>query len=177
MSTVFTLGHSSRSIEEFVALLNEYGITRLVDVRRFPYSRRHPHTNRESLGVVLSENGIEYRHAEVLAGHREARADSPHTALVEPAFRGYADHADTDAFAAGIRHLVRLAAERPTAVMCAEALPDQCHRRVLSDQLVARCSVKVVHITAPGVTREHAVDHRAQLVDGKLLYREATLFD
>lgn len=177
MSIVYTVGHSSRSFDAFVELLEEHGITRLVDVRRFPYSRRHPHTNREALQVTLAERGIEYRHAEVLAGHREPRDDSPHAALTEPAFRGYADHADTPAFDAGIRHLVRLADERPTAVMCAEALPDQCHRRVLSDQLVARLGARVVHVTAPGEARDHAVDPRAQLVGERLVYREPTLFD
>lgn len=177
MTTVFTVGHSTRGLGEFVALLAERGVTRLVDVRRFPYSRRHPHTNRESLAVALGEHGIEYRHAEVLAGHRQPRDDSPHTALDEEAFRGYADHADTPAFETGIRHLARLADERPTAVMCAEASPERCHRRVLSDQLVARLGVRVVHVTAPGEAHDHAVDPRARLVDGKLVYREASLFD
>src|SRR5690242_18199733 len=134
---VFTIGHSTHPLDVFVALLNRNGVTRITDVRRTPASRRHPQFNRETLGEDLARDGIDYRHLPALGGRRRARPDSPNGGWEHPAFRGYADYAQTEAFGAGLAELCALAEERPTAVMCAESLWWRCHRRLIADRLTA----------------------------------------
>jgi uncharacterized protein (DUF488 family) len=167
---VFTIGHSTRSIEELLALLAEHGIRVLVDVRRYPASRRHPQFSRDALAASLAAAGIEYVHEPDLGGRRAARPDSPHTAWRVEAFRGYADHMETPAFNTALERLIRRAAGTPTAILCAEAVPWRCHRRLISDALIAR-GVEVLHILSPGRAEPHELDANARLLpDGRLLY-------
>lgn len=143
---IYTIGHSNRTLEQFLALLHEHGIARLADVRRYPGSRRNPHFSKESLRRSLP---IEYVHLEDLGGFRA-------TGPGENAFRAYAEHMTTAAFAAALDRLLKT--DKPTAIMCAEALPANCHRNLLSDALVRR-GVQVVHIIGPGevLTHGHSV--------------------
>jgi uncharacterized protein (DUF488 family) len=170
MGAIYTAGHSTRPIEELLDLLAGHGIARLVDVRRFPASRRHPQFSREALAAALAGRGIEYRHEPDLGGRRTPRPDSPNTAWRVEAFRGYADHMATPAFARALDRLVAAGAEAPTAILCAEAVPWRCHRRLIADALVAR-GVEVLHIMAPGKAEPHALNPDAQVLpDGALVY-------
>lgn len=178
---VFTVGHSTRSLEDFLALLTEHGIELLADVRRFPGSRRFPHFRREALGASLSAVGITYRHLLGLGGHRRPRADSPHSYWTNAGFRAYADHMETPEFEETFAGLLDLADDRRTALMCAEAVPWRCHRQLVADALVAR-GRRVVHILAPGRSEDHVINSSARLLpDGRLIYdseagRQAELF-
>ena len=145
MRRIWTIGHSTRSADEFVALLRAHGIDGLADIRTIPKSRRHPHFAREALDARLKEEGIEYRHFAVLGGLRKPRPDSPNGAWRNDAFRGYADHMMTAEFASAVDELLKFGEHRNVAVMCAEAVWWQCHRMLLSDALVAR-DVDVQHI-------------------------------
>jgi uncharacterized protein (DUF488 family) len=147
LNRIYTIGHSTRSLDELVALLRHHGVTRLADVRRFPGSRRHPHFSKESLERTLPEHGIAYVHLEDLGGRRRPLKNSPNLFWESEQFRGYADHMDTKEFRAAIDRL--LDDDRPTAVMCAEAVPWRCHRNLLSDDLVRR-GIEVLHIVGPG---------------------------
>jgi uncharacterized protein (DUF488 family) len=148
---IYTIGHSTRSIEELIAILSEAGVTRVADVRAFPRSRRHPQFNTDALSVSLPAAGIEYRHLPSLGGRRGARKGAPsrNGLWKVEAFRNYADYAETGAFREAIGELEALARERPTAFMCAEAVWWQCHRRIVADYMLAR-GWTVVHLLAPG---------------------------
>ena len=145
MPAIWTIGHSTRSADEFIALLNANAIAGLADVRTIPRSRRHPHFAREALTQRLGEEGIEYRHFAALGGLRKPRQHSPNGAWRNQAFRGYADHMLTPEFAASVAELLEFGERRNVAVMCAEAVWWQCHRMLLSDALVTR-DVDVQHI-------------------------------
>jgi uncharacterized protein (DUF488 family) len=167
---VFTVGHSTRTLEELFALLMESGVQELVDVRRYPGSRRYPHFSRDHLSAALGEQRIAYRHEPDLGGHREPRPDSPHTAWRVAAFRGYADHMGSADFQSALSRLVARAALLACAVMCAEALPDRCHRQLLADVLVAR-GLEVRHILGPGQTAPHTLNGAARIDGtGSLVY-------
>jgi uncharacterized protein (DUF488 family) len=142
---VSTVGHSTRTGEAFLALLAAHQIAVVVDVRRFPGSRRYPHFAREALAAALAARLIDYRHAPDLGGRRRARPDSPHTGWRAAGFRGYADHMETAEFQAALDGVISLGAERRVALMCAEAVPWRCHRQLIADALVAR-GVPVHHI-------------------------------
>jgi uncharacterized protein (DUF488 family) len=170
MAPIFTVGHSTRSTEELLALLVENGIQVLVDVRRYPGSRRHPQFSRETLAASLAGAGIAYVHEPDLGGRRAARPDSPHTAWRVEAFRGYADHMETAEFAAALERLIRRGNEVTAAILCAEAVPWRCHRRLISDALVAR-GVEVRHILGPRRADLHELDPNARVLPGgRLLY-------
>jgi uncharacterized protein (DUF488 family) len=169
-SQVCTVGHSTRSADEFVELLLQHEIALLVDVRSFPGSRRYPHFSRESLMVSLPAKGIAYRHMPVLGGRRKARADSQNIAWKNEGFRGYADYMETEIFEQGIETLLVDAGERRTVIMCAEALWWRCHRSLISDYLKAR-GVEVTHILSAGKTEPHRYTAAAQIVEGRLSYR------
>jgi uncharacterized protein (DUF488 family) len=174
MPPVFTVGHSTRPIEDLLALLAEHGVRTLVDVRRFPGSRRHPQYSRDALAASLAEAGIQYVHEPGLGGRRAARPDSPHTAWRVEAFRGYADYMETPEFQAALERLIRRAEDQTegqtVAILCAEAVPWRCHRRLISDALVAR-GVQVMHILGPGRADPHELDPNARLLPGgRLLY-------
>ena len=144
-SRIWTIGHSTRSIDEFVALLQANDISGLADVRTIPRSRRHPHFTGEALHARLKDEAIDYRHYSSLGGLRKPRADSANSGWRNMAFRGYADHMQTPEFSAGIDELIAFGEGRLVAVMCAEAVWWQCHRMLISDALVAR-DVDVQHI-------------------------------
>ena len=179
---VFTLGHSTRSLEDFLALLDEHAVELLADVRRFPGSRRFPHFQREALAAALAEAGIDYRHLPGLGGHRKPRPASLHTYWTNAGFRAYADHMETAEFQGTFAELLDLVSDRTTALMCAEAVPWRCHRQLVADTLVAR-GRPVVHILAPGRTEDHALNIAARVLpDGRLIYdggagQQAELFD
>lgn len=165
-----TIGHSTRSAEEFAALLIESRIEVLADVRRFPGSRRYPHFNGENLRAFLSQHGITYEHFPELGGRRAPLKDSPNTAWRNAAFRGYADYMMTDEFAKAAARLLEITAEKRTAVMCAEALWWQCHRALVADYAKAR-GVKVSHILGHRKVEEHPYTSAAQIINGQLSYR------
>ena len=166
---IWSIGHGTRAIEELIAVLREATVERLADVRTFPGSRRHPQFGQAALRTSLGDAGIEYVHLVGLGGRREARPDSPHTALRVAAFRGYADHMASPEFGRDLATLESLAREAPTAYMCAETLWWRCHRRMLSDLLVAR-GWDVVHLLGPGKSEPHRLWDVARVVDGALLY-------
>ena len=168
--TVYTIGHGSRSISEFIALLVESGVQRLVDVRRWPSSRRHPQFSREALGNSLAGAHIRYVwEGETLGGRRRPTPTSPHIALRDEMFRGYADHMLTAGFLAVLRVLIDTSCSEPTAIMCAERLPQRCHRSLISDNLCIR-GIEVKHIVEPGTVRAHTIDNRARRVGDTLIY-------
>lgn len=144
-SRIWTIGHSTRSADEFLALLRAHDIDGLADIRTIPRSRRHPHFAGEQLKARLGQEGVEYRHFAALGGLRKPRPDSPNGAWRNASFRGYADHMLTQEFWGAVGELLDFGAGRNVAVMCAEAVWWQCHRMLLSDALVAR-EVDVQHI-------------------------------
>lgn len=172
---VFTVGHSMHAIERLIELLSAQGVELVADVRRWPRSRRHPQFDDDALAVELATRaGIGYEHLPELGGRREPRDDSPNGAWEVPQFRGYADHVASAEFARGLERLETLARERPTAVMCAEGDWRRCHRRILSDVLVAR-GWEVRHIAPDGSTSPHALTEFAVVEDGLPRYPAAQL--
>ncbi|MEJ2254804.1 MAG: DUF488 domain-containing protein [Nitrospirota bacterium] len=167
--TVYTIGHSTRSAEEFVALLRENGVTRLLDVRTLPGSRHNPQFNEEALRKTLREAGIAYEHVKGLGGLRKPRKDSPNTGWRSAGFRAYADYMLTGEFAAHLDELMERAARETAAVMCAEAVPWRCHRWLLADALTVR-GVEVRHIMGEGKAQRHELTGFAKVRGGKLTY-------
>lgn len=163
--TLFTIGHSTHSLEDFVGLLRDAGVELLVDVRRFPGSRRHPQFGRERLAAGLAEAGIGYRHEEALGGRRRARVDSASAAWRNEQFRGYADHMATAEFRAALARVLEAAGERPTAVMCAEAYWRQCHRQLLADAAAA-AGWEVVHLLPGGRREVHPLNPELYVGEG-----------
>lgn len=169
-TTVYTVGHSTRRIEELVELLRAAGVRLLVDVRRFPVSRRYPHFSGPALAASLAEAGIDYRHEVDLGGHREPRPDSPNTVWRAAAFRGYADHMASPRFAAALARLEEAAGARPTAILCAEADPARCHRQMIADALVGR-GAQVMHLLGPGRMESHGLHPAARITPrGGIVY-------
>lgn len=166
---VYTVGHSTRSFEEFVELLSDVGVRRVADVRSFPAGKRQPRFGKAHLGRALPAAGIAYVHLPSLGGYRRPRPDSPHAGWASSGFRGYADHMDTAAFREGAAVLLRLAAELPTAVLCAEAHWSRCHRQLLADWLVAH-GVEVRHILARGRLEAHRLTPFACVEEGRVRY-------
>jgi uncharacterized protein (DUF488 family) len=177
MTTVFTIGHGNRPIDEFIGMLEEAGIACLVDVRAFPASRRHPHFARAALERSLPGAGIRYAwEGQALGGRRKPLPDSPHVALRHPAFRAYADHMTTGAFHEAAERLLATARAGPSAIVCAERLPWQCHRFLISDYLVAGGD-EVVHLVNPGKRQAHRLNAVARLRDGEVIYDGETQAD
>jgi len=172
---IWTIGHSTRSLEEFLGLLHEQSIAALADVRTMPGSRRYPHFNAETLSAALRGKGIEYVHFPELGGRRKALPDSPNTAWRNASFRGYADHMMTVAFRDGVDRLLLLAEQKRTAIMCSEAVWWRCHRSLVSDYLKAG-GHEVIHILGPGKAEPHPFTSAARLVDGQLSYAADTGF-
>src|SRR5438552_170865 len=169
--TIWTVGHSNRTIEDFITLLRSHHLELVADVRRFPGSRRYPHFNLEALSPSLKEQGIELVHFPELGGRRNPKPDSPNSAWRNEGFRGYADYMETEEFQRGIERLLSEAAKRPAALMCAEALWWQCHRSMIADYLKA-AGAQVLHILGTEKTEEHRFSEPAQLVGGKLTYHQ-----
>jgi len=170
MVGIWTIGHSTRKIEDFIAALEAHGIKLLVDVRSMPGSKRYPQFNKETLAKSLQEHGIHYEHFAELGGRRKPRSDSRNTAWRSPSFRGYADYMETEEFRRGVDRLVDLANEAgPTTMMCAEAVWWRCHRALISDFLKAR-GTEVTHIVDAKKTETHPFTSAARIVDGALSY-------
>ncbi len=169
MPVVFTIGHSTRTAEEFVALLRAHGITRLVDVRTVPRSARNPQFNRETLPHTLAEAGIEYAHLKGLGGLRHPQKDSVNTGWRNASFRGYADYMQTEEFERSLTELMTMAQRGRLAIMCAEAVPWRCHRSLISDALLVR-GFDVEDITGPGAERPHQLTPFAHVEGTKITY-------
>jgi uncharacterized protein (DUF488 family) len=170
MVGIWTIGHSTRKIEDFIVALEAHGIRSLVDVRSMPGSKRYPQFNKETLAKSLQEHGIHYEHFAELGGRRKPRSDSRNTAWRSPSFRGYADYMETEEFRRGVDRLVDLANEAgPTTMMCAEAVWWRCHRALISDLLKAR-GTEVTHIVDAKKTETHPFTSAARIVGGTLSY-------
>ena len=170
--TIWTIGHSTRSFDELISALSAYCIETVVDVRRFPGSRRLPQFEASTLASGLSEIGIAYHWIEALGGRRRADPLSVNVGWRHAAFRGYADYTATDAFAAGLFELQLIAGGLRTAIMCAEVLWWRCHRRLIADVLVS-LGVEVVHLRDDRTAESHRLAPPARLVDGVLTYASA----
>lgn len=168
---IWTIGHSTRTQEEFLELLQAFGIEQLVDVRRYPGSRKYPHFNKEHLEVTLPLNQIEYLHLEALGGRRKVNKDSKNLAWRLISFRGYADHMETASFREAADQLQEAAGLKKIAYMCSEAVWWSCHRSLISDYLKLR-EWQVNHIMGPGNAPEHPYTKPARIVDGKLCYEK-----
>ena len=166
---LWTIGHSTRGLDEFIALLKDNGIEALADVRHYPGSRKYPHFNAEPLRQALHDTGIRYEAFTELGGRRKVQPDSPNIAWRHPAFRGYADYMQTGAFHAGIERLKALASKQRTAIMCSEAVWWRCHRGLISD-LFKLNGTRVLHIMGPASPPEHPYTSAAHVVDGHLDY-------
>lgn len=167
--TIWTIGHSTRSIDEFIAVLEHYRIEAVADVRRFPGSRRLPQFGQEALRDSLSQCGTDYQLITELGGRRKPRADSVNIAWRNTSFRGYADHIASPEFAQGLQRLKQLAARRRTAIMCAEVLWWRCHRSLVSDVLMVE-GIRVMHIQDERHIEEHPYTRPARLYQGQLTY-------
>lgn len=177
LSTIYTIGHSTRTLDQLVAALQGHNIATLVDIRAFPMSRRLPHFNRESLEAELPKHGIAYVWMKELGGRRKKiRDDSPNTGLRNDSFRNYADYMLTPEFEQAIARLLAVAEQGNTAIMCAERVYFQCHRMLVSDYLAAH-SHTVLHIDdEKRAARAHKLMAEARLVNGKLFYNAQQLF-
>ena len=175
--SIYTIGHSTRSLDELVAALEAHGVSTLVDIRAFPMSRRLPHFNRESLELELPKHGIEYVWMKELGGHRKRiRDDSPNTGLRNDSFRNYADFMLTPEFVGAIDTLLKISERGKAAIMCAERVYFQCHRMLVSDYLTAHGHT-VLHIDDDKhPPRPHKLMAEAHLVNGQLLYNAQELF-
>ncbi len=170
MRPIYTVGHSTRSIDDFVRLLRAHGIERVVDVRRYPGSRRHPWFAKDALSEQLREAGIAYVHEPDLGGRRQPAADSPNGWWRNAQFRAYADHLATRPFEEALERVVAAAAEGATAIMCAEAPPWRCHRQLIADVLVAR-GHEVRHILTEHRPGAHVLSEGARvLAGGRVVY-------
>jgi uncharacterized protein (DUF488 family) len=170
LTRVWTVGHSTRTADEFAQILLAHNIKTLVDVRSFPSSRRFPQFDQKRLSDDLSRLGISYHHSPALGGRRKPNPESRNTAWKNASFRAYADYMETPAFAEGIKNLIEITSQHRTAIMCAEALWWKCHRSLISDYLKAS-GVEVIHILALDKTEIHPYTPAAKIVEGKLSYR------
>lgn len=161
---IYTLGHSTRSLDEFVALLRENSIRRVLDIRTIPRSRHNPQFNRDTLSRALHNRRIGYRHMKDLGGLRRARPDSPNSGWENASFRGFADYMQTSRFEHGLERAIGLAIERPSVLICAEAVPWRCHRSLVADALTVR-GFTVVHILGHNKVSPHTITRFAR-VDG-----------
>jgi uncharacterized protein (DUF488 family) len=168
--SIWTIGHSTWSIDDFIARLKSFEIELLADVRSFPGSRRYPHFNQEALGASLERVGIRYEHFRELGGRRRARPDSLNVAWRNESFRGYADYMETAEFRAGIERLLELAAKQRVTIMCSEAVWWRCHRSMISDQLKVM-EIEVNHIMGENKSEPHPFTSAARVVNGDLSYR------
>jgi uncharacterized protein (DUF488 family) len=172
---IWTIGHSTRTIDEFISLLTENGVKLLADVRAWPGSKRYPQFNKDALAEPLSAHGIHYEHFPELGGKRKSKPDSRNAAWRNASFRGYADYMETEQFQKAIERLLDVAAKAgPTAIMCAEAVWWRCHRSLIADYLKAR-GVEVQHILGANKVEPHPYTSAARIVDGQLSYQPESL--
>jgi uncharacterized protein (DUF488 family) len=168
--SIWTIGHSTKSLDEFIAMLRSFQIELVADIRRFPGSRRYPHFNKDVLQVSLSENNIDYVHIEKLGGRRKPLKDSHNTGWRVVAFRGYADYMETQDFIDALKDLELLGSKKRVAYMCSEAVWWSCHRALVSDYLKFKGWI-VMHIMAPGKAEEHPYTKPAIIKEDKLIYK------
>jgi len=168
-TTLWTIGHSTQTLEQLIDSLLAYGISLLVDVRTIPRSRHNPQFNRESLSDDLKPAGIAYRHEKGLGGLRKPRKDSTNLGWRNAGFRGYGDYMETDEFELHLDALIEMATESPVAVMCAEAVPWRCHRSLIADALIAR-GIDVVHILSGKRGQPHRMTTFARVAEGRVTY-------
>ena len=167
---IWTIGHSTRGLDEFISLLKENQIKLLVDVRAFPGSKRYPQFNKEALAESLTAHGIRYEHFPELGGKRKSKPDSRNTAWRNASFRGYADYMESEQFQKGIERLLDLVVKAgSTAIVCAEAVWWRCHRSLIADYLKAR-GVEVLHVLGANKVEPHPYTSAAHIVDGTLSY-------
>ena len=166
---IYTVGHSVHTADAFLELLTTHGIRQLADVRTFPASRRHPQFNKDRLDAFLAQHDITYRHFPALGGRRKPRPDSTNTGWRHESFRGYADYMQTPAFREAVAVLEVFASAAPTAIMCAEAVWWQCHRRLLADALLVR-GVPVRHILSSAAPKPHELSEFARAQAGEVTY-------
>ena len=169
MNEVYTVGHSTHPIEEFIELLEAHSIAQLIDVRKIPRSRRNPQFNSEALAASVQAKGIAYKHMPELGGLRHARRDSINTDWRNASFRGYADYMQTPEFQAAVQALIDVSAGTPTAIMCAEAVPWKCHRSLIGDALLAR-GIRVLDILSPTKAAPHALTPFARVNGTEVTY-------
>jgi uncharacterized protein (DUF488 family) len=176
VATIYTIGHSTRALDDLIRAVQAHSIQTLVDIRSFPMSRRLPHFNRESLEKAFPDAGIRYVWMKALGGYRKKiRDDSPNLELRNPSFRNYADYMLSDEFRDAIADLLALAVQSRTAYMCAERVYFRCHRRLVSDYLVARGN-EVLHIDDASPPEEHKLTPGARMTSGQLIYGGDLLF-
>lgn len=175
MREIWTIGHSTHSIETFTSMLKAFDIQVLADIRHYPGSRRYPHFNKENLAIPMKEAGVEYIHIVELGGRRKPLKDSPNSAWKNEAFRGYADHMQTREFQQAARQLQEIAAKKRTAYMCSEAVWWSCHRALVSDYL-KHGGWTVFHIMSEKKASEHPYTKPARIIDGQLRYGAGELF-
>jgi len=166
---IFTIGHSNRPIEEFLRLLDAHGVKRVVDIRTIPRSRHNPQFNADTLSESLRAAAIDYVPLKELGGLRHSKSDSINTAWKNASFRGFADYMQTPEFAAGIDSLIKLAAEKTTAIMCAEAVPWRCHRSLVGDALVVR-DIDVEDILSATRAQPHVLTSFARVRGKEITY-------
>lgn len=176
MGTVYTIGHSNRPIEEFLDLLREHGVERVLDIRTVPKSRHNPQFGQDQLPASLAAAGIGYAYIRELGGLRRARKDTPNGAWRNASFRGYADHMQTPEFNAHVEEVARLAQGERCALMCAEAVPWRCHRSMVADALTVR-GLPVEHIINQGRTKPHTLTPFARVDGTRILYPPPELAD
>jgi|SRR5436190_7519771 uncharacterized protein (DUF488 family) len=168
--SIWTVGHSTLSLEEFIDRLKSFRVELLADVRSFPGSRRYPHFNKDRLSSALADAGIRYEHLRELGGRRRPRPDSLNMTWRNESFRGYADYMETREFRDGVARLLDLVRQRRVAIMCSEAVWWRCHRSMISDYLKVD-GIEVVHIMGEGKSESHPFTSAARVVDGELSYR------
>jgi uncharacterized protein (DUF488 family) len=167
--TIFTIGHSTRSIEEFADILKTHGVEFVIDVRTIPRSRHNPQYNSDTLAAALHGQAIGYEHAPGLGGLRHAKKDSINTAWKNASFRGFADYMQTENFERSLNTLIEMAGRKPTAVMCAEAVPWRCHRSLIADALSVR-GILVEHIVTAASRKPHTLTPFARVDGDKITY-------
>jgi uncharacterized protein (DUF488 family) len=169
MSAVWTIGHSTRSVEELVLILKSYGIEEVVDVRTVPRSRWNPQFNKDELKSALRESGIAYRHEKGLGGLRNARKVSPNMGWRNKSFRGFADYMQTSEFDSALKELIGLVDRKRTVIMCAEVVPWRCHRSLIADALTVQ-GIEAVEIFDENKSQAHELTKFALVLNGKITY-------
>jgi uncharacterized protein (DUF488 family) len=167
--TIFTIGHSTRPLDEFIELLRTNGVKRVIDIRTIPRSRHNPQFNRETLGPALRKCGIAYVQVKKLGGLRHARPGSKNLGWHNASFRGFADYMETPEFAAGVDRAIKLARVRPSVLMCAEAVPWRCHRSLVADALVVR-GIQVLDIVGASPPRPQKLTPFARVRGTRITY-------
>lgn len=171
MKRIYTIGHSTHDLEDFIKMLECFSVNHVVDIRHYPGSRRFPHFNKDALSASLPAKGVAYTHLIELGGRRKPAPDSLNKAWRLAAFRGYADHMETEEFEKGIGKLISIARSSETAYMCSEAVWWSCHRALVSDYLKWK-GWEVLHILNPAKAEEHPYTRAAAIINGELNYTQ-----